>query len=167
MEFVDRFDNKRRPLNKVTERYDNKPGEYKLAIHIWIMNDKGEYLIQKRSMLKKVFPGVWSTTAGGTECGENTLETAIRESKEELGIDVDIDKLQYLMMLKRENNFLDVFLLKDNIAIEDLVLQPEEVDDAKWVSVEEIRNLINNNEFSDSASYYFEMLIKEIEMFAE
>ena len=43
-------------------------------MHVWIQNDKGEFLIQKRCKTKRVFPGVWSITGGGVDTGEKTVE---------------------------------------------------------------------------------------------
>ena len=44
MEMVDKFDNKRRPLNKTTERHEKIEGEYRQSVHTWIQNSKGEFL---------------------------------------------------------------------------------------------------------------------------
>ena len=43
MELVDKFDKKRNPLEKTSERYDRIAGEYKQSMHVWIQNDKGEF----------------------------------------------------------------------------------------------------------------------------
>ena len=56
MEIVDKFDKKRQPLNKTTERYDYIDGEYKQSMHVWIVNDEGKFLFQKRTENKKSFP---------------------------------------------------------------------------------------------------------------
>ena len=74
MELVDKFDKKRNSLGKTSERYERIAGEYKQSMHVWIQNDKGEFLIQKRSKTKRVFPGVWSITGGGVDTGEKTVE---------------------------------------------------------------------------------------------
>ena len=50
MEIVDIYDGKKNKTGKKVER-STKPelGEYRLSIHIWITNSKGELLIQRRS----------------------------------------------------------------------------------------------------------------------
>jgi len=59
MEIVDIYDGKKNKTGKTVER-STKPelGEYRLSIHIWITNSKGELLIQRRSANKKMFPRV-------------------------------------------------------------------------------------------------------------
>ena len=163
MEIVDKFDNKRRPLNKTSKRYDVVEGEYKQSMHIWIQNDKCEFLIQKRSNNKKVYPGKWSITGGGVDSGESTLDTVIRECKEELGIDANIENLELMMTLKRTDNFLDIYLLKQNIEIEDIIMQEEEVEAVKWISISDLKKLMNTDEFCSAVSIYFDMLYKLIE----
>ena len=160
MELVEKFDNKRRELNKTTERYLKIPGEYGLATHVWIKNAEGQYLIQKRSATKKVLPNYWSITGGGTDAGETTYDTLIRECKEELNIDVNTDNVELMLSLKRENDFLDVWLLKVNtIKLEDLTLQEEEVSDVKWATVYEIKEMMKDGKFSPNIEIYFDTFL--------
>ena len=160
MELVEKFDNKRMPLNKTTERYLKVPGEYGLAMNVWIKNSEGKYLIQKRSATKKILPNFWSITGGGTEVGKTTYDTAIRECKEELNIDVNSDNLELMLSLKRENVFLDVWLLKeDMIQLENLELQEEEVSAVKWATVDEIKEMIKNGTFSPNIEIYFDTFL--------
>lgn len=61
------------------------------AIAIMIRNSKGEILLQKRSMTKDLNPGKWTLAAGGHVTKDHTYkETAKRELKEELGIDIPL-----------------------------------------------------------------------------
>ena len=53
MELMDKFDNKRRALNKVGERYHEEKDEYVQGVHVWIINSKKELLIQKKMSYKK------------------------------------------------------------------------------------------------------------------
>jgi len=162
MEMVDKFDKKRLPLNKVTERYDRIEGEYKLSMHLWIQNDKNEFLLQKRSLNKKVFPGYWSITGGGVDLGETTLDTVYRECQEELGITADSNNLELVLSIKNDYNFTDIYLLKQNIDLKNIVMQSEEVSDVKWASIHEIRKMIANQDFAPNLDFYFDMFIKLI-----
>lgn len=160
MEIVDKFNNKRQPLNKTSERYERIDGEYKLSMHVWIQNDKGEFLIQKRSPSKKVFPNFWSITGGGVDSGESTLDTVFRECKEELGIIAEEKNLELILSFKRKADFVDIYLLKHNIELKDIIMQEEEVTDVKWVSINEIKSMIENNEFAPNIPVYIEIFEK-------
>lgn len=159
MELVDKFDKRRAPLNKVTERFEVIEGEYRQSMHLWIMNDKGEFLIQKRSDNKKTNPGLWSITGGGVEAGEHSYETVIREAKEELGVNINPDEVNFMLSIKRKHAFADVYLVMQNINIDDVVMQEEEVSDVKWATVDEIKKMINEGQFTSSINIYLDMLL--------
>ena len=118
----------------------------------------GQFLMQKRSMRKKVYPGKWSVTGGAVDLGESTVDAVYRECKEELGIDVNPDKVELMMSVKRKNVFVDIFLDKENWNINDFKLQEEEVDDVKWFERKELKAIIEGKETSDSITKYFNFL---------
>ena len=162
MEFVEMFNNKRKPLNKTRERYDHKEGEYSQGSHVWIMNSKGELLIQKRTPTKRLYPNLWSITSGGTDQGESTLETACRESKEELGIDIKPEEMELMMTYKRKHDFVDVWLVRKDIDLKDIVMQEEEVAAVKWVTFDALKEMIKNGDTPRSLEMYFGFLDKLI-----
>lgn len=160
MEIVDKFDNKRRPLHKTSERHDKVDGEYRQSVHTWIQNSKGEFLIQKRTPNKKFFPNMWSQTGGGVDTGETTLQAALRECKEELGIDINPNNMELILSFKRKYDFVDVWLVKQDIDISELVLQEDEVADVKWATIDEIKDLMNSGKLAKSIEVYFNIFIE-------
>ena len=149
MELWDIYDKFRHKTGRTHERGNLLPsGDYHLVIHVWIINDKGEFLIQKRQPWKEGYPNMWDcSVAGSAVLGDNSEKAAIRETKEELGIDLDISKGEMLFTVKFSRGFDDIWLVKQNVDISDLQLQYEEVADAKWVVESEIRQLISKGEF--------------------
>ena len=162
MEMVDKLDNKRQMLNRITERSEKIEGEYRQSVHTWIMNSKGEFLIQKRSPNKKTFPNMWSQTGGGVDEGETTLQAALRECNEELGISIDLNNIELILSFKRKFDFVDVWLVKQDIDISNIVLQEEEVSEVKWSSIDEIRELMKTDKLAKSIEIYFDMFINLI-----
>ena len=163
MEMVDKLNNKRQMLNRITERSEKIEGEYRQSVHTWIMNSKGEFLIQKRSPNKKTFPNMWSQTGGGVDEGETTLQAALRECNEELGISIDLNNIELILSFKRKFDFVDVWLVKQDIDISDIVLQEDEVSDVKWASIDEIRELMKAEKLAKSIEIYFDMFINLID----
>lgn len=149
MEIWDIYDNNRQKTKRTVKRGNPiSTGDYHLVIHVWIINDKGEFLIQKRQSWKLSSPGMWDcAVAGCTVSGENTKETAIRETKEELGIELDINKGVIFASVKCDSLFDDIWLVRQNVMISDLKFQYEEVADAKWVNISEINQLILSGKF--------------------
>lgn len=167
MEVVDKLNKRKEPLNKKADRYERVDGEYCQYVHICIMNDKNEFLIQKRSPYKKIYPNMWSQTGGAVDSGETSLQGAIREVQEELGIDLDKENMEFMLSFKRYHSFVDVWLARQNIELKDIVMQKEEVSEVKWVNKDELKNMIDNGEVSGSVNLYYKMLIDLLENFSK
>ena len=157
MELWDLYDKDRKPLNRTHVRGDAfAEGEYYVSCEIWVRNSKGEFLITKRHPDKKA-GNLWEFAGGGTLAGETTTQSAVRELKEETGIQSQESELQFFATYQHKNYFLDLFLLNKDVDISDIVLQPGETIDSKWASEETILQMIANEEFVDSVSVRFKI----------
>ena len=155
MELWDLYDKDRKPLNRTHVRGEAfAEGEYYVSCEIWVRNSKGEFLITKRHPDKKA-GNLWEFAGGGTLAGETTTQSAVRELKEETGIQSQETELQLFATYQHKNYFLDLFLLNKDVEISDIVLQPGETIDAKWASEETILQMIDNEEFVYSVSLRF------------
>ena len=57
------------------------------AVHVLVFNSRGELFLQKRSMKKDCFPGLWDSSASGhLASGESYDECSVRELREEIGL---------------------------------------------------------------------------------
>lgn len=133
-----------------------KPGEYHLVVHIWVISPDGKILIQRRSDTKKLMPGEWAATGGAAISGEDSFTAAQRELFEELGISSDRSTLNKALRLKRRNSLLDIWYIKSDVETSKLKLQESEVAEAKWVTAEELKCMVKNEEFHNYGNEYFE-----------
>lgn len=131
-------------------------GRYYITVAIFIQNESGQFLIQKRVMKKD---GKWATTGGHPVSGESSKQGIITEIKEELGIDVKSKNIQLFKTIKTEDDFVDLYYLKENVNIKNVLVQQEEVEKVKWASIEEIKDMIQNSEFSESHTEFFMMCL--------
>lgn len=156
-EYLDVRDYDGNKLGFTVERGNHShDGWWYLCIHAYIMNDEGKFLIQQRSMTKKYFPGIWDITCGAALAGENSLDAAIRETKEELGLDVSNFDRTFIGTSHCYDCVNHVYLFKGNFAFSDLTLKEDEVMAVKLVTGNELLELIKNSEFKDSD--YYEMV---------
>ena len=121
-------------------------GDYHLVVFVWLRNSKGEYLISKRAP-NKGYPNLWENTGGSAIAGDDSLTAAIREVKEEVGLDVDLENGKLIISEIREDSFFDVWLFEQDFDLADVVLQENETVDAKYATLEEIEQMIRNCEF--------------------
>lgn len=146
MEYRDLYDSERKPLGRTHLRGDKfEEGEYYICCEIWIMNSEGKFLTNKRHPDKKA-GNQWEFVGGGTLAGETPLQSAVRELEEETGLKVDESELSLLVTYTHKNYFQDIYLLKKDVAIEDIVLQPDEVVETRWSSDGEIKKMIESGE---------------------
>lgn len=139
-----------------------KSGEYHLVVHIWVISGDGRILIQRRSDNKKLMPGEWAATGGAAVSGEDSFTAASRELFEELGIKSTPQTLEKLLRIRRRNSLLDVWMIISDIPVERLTLQKSEVAEAKWVTAEELRNMIKHGDFHNYGKEYFEKVFSKI-----
>jgi isopentenyldiphosphate isomerase len=162
MEILDVYNEKRQRTGRTHIRGNPvKKGDYILVVHVWILNDKDEFLIQKRQPWKKLWPGMWDcAVAGAALVGDDSAGAAVREAKEELDVDLDIDNGHVLFTDKFSFGFDDIWIVKQNLDISSLKLQQEEVAQVKWASEKEIREMAAEDKFVEY--YYLDKLFKMI-----
>lgn len=139
-----------------------KSGEYHLVVHIWIMSSTGQFLIQRRADDKKLMPGEWAATGGAAISGEDSFAAAKRELFEELGIKSDKQSLKKLERIKRRNSLLDVWAIVCDVPENELVIQRSEVAEAKWVTKEQLCQMIENGNFHNYGKEYFDSVFEKI-----
>ena len=129
-----------------------RKGEYHLAVYIWIENDNGEYLISQRSP-NKTFPNLWECTGGNAVAGDDSLTTALKETKEELGIILEPQNGRMIKHHLRHGEIAgrglaDVWLFRQNVDISTIILAPDETCGAMWASRDEINRMIDEGTFT-------------------
>lgn len=138
-------------------------GKYINVVLVFIQNNEGKFLIQKRSKIKN---GKYATTGGHPKSGENSIQGIITEVKEEIGIELKEQDIQlyYSGRSDTERVFWDDYYIKMDIPnIQDLKLQKEEVESVYWLSIEEIKDLQKKDMFFKNHFEEFEILLKWLE----
>lgn len=154
-EFFDVLDEKGNYTNKTEERYIcHRDGLYHKAVALFIINSKGQVLLQRRSPNKRMWPNMWDITAGGhVDAGEFGYKAVIREAKEELGIDLCNSDLTFIGCsvsnnIKgdiKNNHFNEYYVTHKDIDLDTITLQSEEVAEVKWFNKEDIISRVKNN----------------------
>lgn len=149
MELWELYDKYRHKTGEVHERgIPVEEGKYHFVVQIWIINHEGKFLIQKRQPWKIIYPNSWDcAVAGAAISGDDSEASAIREVKEELGVDLNLDTASLILSNRHPSWFADTWLVTQNINIEDIVLQADEVADVKWVTRNELLEMIHSGDF--------------------
>lgn len=142
MEWFDLMDATGRKTGEKKEREAvHRDGDWHQSVHVWVIRN-GEVLLQKRAADKECFPGCWDAACTGhVSAGEDILEGALRELREEIGVQAKPEALRYLFTQQLcvhsgafcSNEWNDVFLLDPAELPEKLQLQREEISAVKWM----------------------------------
>ena len=162
-EIWDLYDENRELLRKDHVRGEQLPIDgYHLVVHVWIRNSKGEYLISQRSANRPTFPLVWECVDGSVVKGEDSLQGALREVKEEVGVDLlpekgqvilsDIKKIEFGKVV---NKIVDVWLFEYDGKVDLSNATTDEVAQVAWMNREQIKELFDANMFVDTLEYFF------------
>lgn len=158
MEFRDIYDkNGNITRHRLPAGVNLHPGEFLRMIEAWIIDSRKRILLQQRSFGCLIYPGYWTLTTGHFQSGETPEEACIREIKEELGITVKPNNIELLEHFTRDTDehlIWDIVLVKKNIKKRHLKPDPREVNDVRWVTAKQLREIVND----DNVFYYPEML---------
>lgn len=144
-ELWDLLDEDGMPVGATHVRGEKLPhGAFHRVVEIFTMNSKGELLITKRAPEKKPYPNMWEITGGAVVAGEDSLDAARRELREETGIEVANRELNLILTHKGNSAFVDIYIAHKDIPAEKLTMQPGETSAAKWVKLSEFERMIGD-----------------------
>lgn len=160
----DLYDINRNLTGETIYKGHNIPSErYIVVVLAFIQNSEGNFLIQKRSLQKD---GKYASTGGHPKSGETSLQGMCTEIQEEIGLTIDENELELIYSGREDKKqvFFDVYYLKKDFNIENLILQKSEVEFVEWDSLERIYQLIDDDLF---LSNHAEELYRMIDIFKE
>ena len=155
----------------------HKNGWYHNTIHVWLYTKDGDILLQQRSRKKTIHPLLWDVSvAGHIDAGETFIEAALRETNEEIGLELkSIDLLHIGTFLHessyndgaiKDNEFHQVYVAELKKSVYELQPQENEVEALKLVTPKEFLTLLqgseNNHHFISSNKTYYEFVLKKI-----
>jgi isopentenyldiphosphate isomerase len=163
-ELWDVYDINRNKTGQLHER--GRPmlsGNCHLIVQVWIINNKEEFLISKCTGPD----GKWQTTGGCVIAGEDSLSGALRETKEELGIELEPQNGRLFKQYSEQHTndegtgLYDIWVFHQEVEISKIIFQPDETCDAMWVNKVKISQMIDKGIFlGEWYPYLNEMLLK-------
>ncbi len=155
VEYLDLVDENGLPAGGIVSRSEaHEKGLPHRTAHVWVVREEEghfQVLLQKRSMEKDSFPGMYDTSsAGHIPAGSEVMDSALRELREELGIEASPAQLSFAGTFRvrfekefhgkifRDNEFANVFVYREPVDISLLTLQKSEVEEVRWFDLEDV-----------------------------
>lgn len=164
-EIWDLYNEKRELTGRDHVRGEKVPaGFYHLVVHVWIRNSRGEYLISRRSADRPVFPLLWECVGGSALKGENSLQAAVRETKEELGLDLIPGEGKQIYSIVgrvidgvRYDDIVDAWLFEYNGPVSLDQATTREVAQTRWMNKAQTRALFDSGQMVPTLEYFFDL----------
>lgn len=121
-----------------------------------------EYLFQRRSRLLKANPNKWDVSSGGhVNVGEKRVQAMVREAREEIGVEIDLEKLELAGIFQRWKMLIGLYFCdwtgkEDNFSFSD-----QEVEEVKWVKYRDFEDFLPNLKATLGADEFFKIYLKE------
>ena len=153
MELLDVLDEEGNETGRVEEKdVIHEKALWHKEVDVWIVNEQGKILIQKRAATKKQAPNKWSSTGGHVKSGEDVKEAMVREIKEEIGMDCKKENLHLILIAKHrswrgDNNvFRYLYFYRTEKQLQDFIIEKREVSELKYISIQELEHIVENKD---------------------
>lgn len=118
-------------------------------VAIFIINEEGKILLQKRSDNVHYNNRKWGMIANHVGADQSLIDAILQKSREEIGYEINPNDIRYLTMLKRneerEQRFTYFYYIKTDIKDEDIKLNTYLATDKKWFDFYELQELMLTN----------------------
>ncbi len=108
---------------------------------IWLVKHEGDktlILFQKRSETVQ-FGGFYDASTGGhIDEGEDPLTAALREAREEIGLEISPEELKYVCSYATDRKYITVYLSDRTDKNDEISLNQDEVDQVEWIALEDL-----------------------------
>jgi len=162
--------------NKALKSEIHTKGYYHNTAHVWLYTKNKEILLAQRDANKSICPLLWDVSvAGHVDAGELIVQAAIREVKEEIGLNLLPEELTKIGVFEcfqsypngiKDFEFHHTYVAELKVPVSQLIPQIGEVEDLKLVSCETFETILDhigeNNHFVPSNKHYYELVLKNI-----
>lgn len=162
-EFVVLIDREDQPIGLMEKQQAHLAGLLHRAFSVFVFNSKGELLIHQRAAEKYHSPKLWTNTCcSHPRENESYEQAAHRRLKEEMGFDCAIEeKFHFIYKAELEPGLFEHELDRvfTGFYEGEMNLNPEEVMDAKWISIEDLKKDMAEN--PDNYTVWFKIIFAE------
>jgi 8-oxo-dGTP diphosphatase len=130
----------------------------------FIVNKEGKLLLTRRGPNARNQVGKWEAPGGKIEFGETSKETIVREAKEELDIDIQIDALLGFIddiIFEEKQHRVGPTWLASIVAGEPKIMEPDMCDGMGWFTVEEADQLEKSQTLRHDLEVYKNYLLSK------
>lgn len=161
---VDKNDN---PIGKMEKFLVHQKGLLHRAFSIFIFNNRGDLLLQKRAMAKYHSGGLWSNTCCSHPTTKDIKKEAEKRLKKEMGIECFLQEIFCLIYTAKIGDLIENEL--DHVLIGsyngEVKINKKEAEDYKWLNFEDLKNDITQN--PQNYTEWFKLIYEKVFRYAK
>ena len=118
-----------------------------LTIHLILINKNNQVLLQRRCNTGYM-DNMYAFVSGHLEPKESLLQGVIRESKEEVNVQLEADKVKFVCFIRRasDNNYINSYFAYKDFDGDVINMEPEKCSELKWFDIDKLPdNIIPND----------------------
>ncbi len=127
----------------------NGEGKLHRAFSLFVLNSKGQILLQKRAKNKRLWGGYWSNSCcSHPRVGESMVDAVVRRSEQELGLAVDakfVYKFEYSAKFGEAGSECELCSVYVAQTSDEPVFNTEEISACRWVSPAKLAKALVDN----------------------
>jgi len=121
---------------------------FHLVCEVIVRHKDGEFLLMQRDHNKKMYPGMFEASASGSALkGESAIEGAIRELKEETGIDGSNLKFICKCTNAATRGMYYIYLCNTDCNKDSIILQEGETISYRWMGQDEFMKFVETEKY--------------------
>ena len=170
-EYFDEVDENDRVLGEITREEAHKKNIRHRAVHVFVQNTRGQWLLQRRSSGKDLDPLKWTTSCSShVDAGETYIQAAIRECSEELGIKISECDLKEIFRCSPCSEtgieFVRVYIVKKQF--EQFLPDKSEISEIEFYTTSKLMEKCKNEEemLSGSFVHIFRFIASRLEIYS-
>lgn len=164
-EIMDLIDEEDEVIGTASRKEIREQNLFHRGVIIFVFNSDGNLFVQKRSKNKDLYPGKYDLSCSGAVNTEESYEdAACREAEEELGISGPLTFVRRIRYKDEKVNYLAHIycVLYDN----EIKLNDGEIESGKFVSLEELKKMLEGKDFCKEAKAIIAKYLAEIKEIA-
>ena len=156
-------DNKDNQIGLMPKLEAHEKGVLHRAFSVFIFNNDGELMLQRRALTKYHSPGLWTNTCCSHQRdGETNIISGKRRLNEEMGFDTELfEKTSFIYKAKFDNGLTEHEF--DHVLVGSYnhspMINSTEVDSWKWMSMENIKKDIKDH--PDNYTAWFKIIFEK------
>jgi 8-oxo-dGTP diphosphatase len=122
---------------------------FKLRAAVYVLLVRENNVLLGRRINTGWRDGEYGLPSGHLEDGESIVDAVLRETREETGVEINVEDIQFVHVMHQKSVYIDFFFVATRWVNEPRIMEEDKCDDLRWFSLNELpKNIIPSVKFA-------------------